>query len=117
MKGIPQLLRAAATGAALALAWPADGISPVVTASSSAPGWPAAGATDGDRFAAAPGRAWRAGTSNSWWQITWDAPRPVGAILQVTGDHEFVLRNAPRDYVWQFSTDGESFADLPGTAV
>lgn len=87
------------------------------TASSSAPDWPASGAADGDRFAAAPGRAWRAGSTNGWWQVTWDPPRPVGAILQVAGDHEFVLRNAPRDYVWQFSADGESFADLPGTAV
>ena len=43
--------------------------------------------------------------------------RDVGAIVQIHGDHEFALRNAPRDYVWQTSQDGMTWEDLKETAT
>jgi hypothetical protein len=43
--------------------------------------------------------------------------RRVGALLQVVGDHEFVLRNAPRAYRWQGSLDGQRWEDWPETEV
>src|SRR5882672_10197196 len=60
-----------------------------VTASSSAPDFPSAGAIDGDRFSAEKSRAWQgaAGETNWWWQIHFDTPTEIGAILQITGDH------------------------------
>ncbi len=81
-------------------------------ASSSASGFGASGAIDTDRFS--PVQAWQgaAAGSNWWWQVRFDPPREIGAILQITGDHPFVLRNAPRDYAWQWSDDGERWTNL-----
>ena len=76
----------------------ADGSSSFsATCSSAVEGFAADGALDGDRFSAVSGAAWkgRAGRSNWWWQVQFDAPRVVGAILQIQGDHEFVLRSGP----------------------
>jgi len=80
-----------------------------LSASSSAPGYDPRGPADGQRFSAGPGHAWQglAGQSNWWWQVRFAEPRQVGAILQIIGDHPFILRDAPRDYVWQSSQDGE----------
>jgi len=75
------------------------------------------GAIDGDRFATGPGSAWKGPTqpSETWWQVRFPEPRDVGAILQVLGDHAFVLRNAPKRYVWQFGQDGRNWCDLDET--
>jgi len=88
-----------------------------VIASISAPGFAPGGAIDGDRFSPEQAHAWKgaAGASNWWWQIHFDAPREIGAILQVTGDHAFVLRNAPRDYSWQWSANGLDWHDFAST--
>src|SRR5580765_904058 len=88
-----------------------------VTASLSAPGFPPSGAIDGDRFSPEQSHAWRAsaGGTNWWWQIHFDSPRKVGAILQITGDHPFVLRQAPCGYVWRWSADGNHWRDLAST--
>jgi hypothetical protein len=91
----------------------------VATASSTASGSRPEGALDGDRFATAPASSWRgaAGASSWYWQVQFPRPRPVGAILQIVGDHPECLRNAPKDYVWQGSLDGVAWQELPGTAV
>ena len=89
------------------------------SASSSAAGFPAGGAADGRRFATETNAMW-AGAADAgqwWWQVRFDAPREIGAILQVIGDHEFVLRHTPRSYVWQASNDGAQWTDLRGTAI
>jgi hypothetical protein len=90
---------------------------PAVGASSSAPGRPPAGAIDGERFAAEAGHAWQgmSGESRWWWQVRFEPPRSLGGVLQVVGDHPFIRRNAPRDYVWQCSRDGKAWADIPST--
>jgi hypothetical protein len=91
----------------------------VASASSTAAPSSPAGACDGDRFSCEPAHSWRgrAGDGSWWWQIEFSEPRPVGAILQVHGDHPVCLRNTPRSYLWQASTDGKEWQDLPGTAV
>jgi hypothetical protein len=84
--------------------------------SGSGSGMPAAMAADGDRFCVT--NAW-AGSSwtNRWsWQIEFPEPRFVGSILQIHGDHEFVLRHAPRDYAWEASDDGQLWRPLVGAA-
>jgi hypothetical protein len=89
------------------------------SASSAQEGTSPAGAIDADRFSVEAARLWK-GRENEktwWWQCRWDEPRPVGAILQVTGDDPLVLRNAPRQYVWQASLDGLQWTDLAETAV
>src|SRR5258706_15531979 len=87
------------------------------TASISAPGFPPSGAIDGDRFSPDRTHAWQpaAGGSNWWWQVHFDSARKIGAILQITGDHPFVLRNAPSDYTWQWSADGQKWRDFAST--
>jgi hypothetical protein len=77
------------------------------------------GAMDGDRFSLAPESMWKGGRgeSNWWWQVDFGRPRRVGAILQIHGDHDFVLRNAPRHYRWEASDDGERWRELAGAAV
>ena len=87
------------------------------SASSSLEGFPASAAVDGERFSTRTGGAWRGqlGESNWWWQVSFPQPRDIGAILQITGDHEFVLRNAPKRYVWQGSRDGTKWFDLKET--
>jgi hypothetical protein len=92
---------------------------PEVTASSTADGSSPRGAMDGDRFSTDPAKSWRgkAGESSWWWQVRFPQPRTIGAILMVMGDHDLALRNAPKRYIWQASTDGRSWEDLPETAV
>ena len=87
------------------------------SASSSLEGFPASAAVDGERFSTRTGTAWKGqpGESNWWWQVSFAQPRDIGAILQITGDHEFVLRNAPKRYVWQGSRDGIKWFDLKET--
>ncbi|MFO1500980.1 MAG: hypothetical protein U1G07_21755 [Verrucomicrobiota bacterium] len=88
-----------------------------VRASSSAEGFTPSGARDSNRFSASPGHAWQAatGVGPCWWQVEFRQPRVVGAILQITGDHPFVLRSAPLEYVWQWSLDGQSWHDFSST--
>jgi hypothetical protein len=89
------------------------------SASGAVPGFEAAGALDGNRFSIEKGAAWK-GTREGqswWWEVDFEKPRLVGAILQVVGDHPFVLRNAPRQSVWQRSDDGEKWSALPETAL
>jgi hypothetical protein len=90
---------------------------PEARASSVQPGFEAPGAVDKDRFAPGLGHAWKGGPDlGSWqWEIDFGAPRRVGALLQVVGDHEFVFTNAPTAYVWQVSDDGQRWRDLPET--
>lgn len=88
-----------------------------VTSSGSRPGMPATGASDGDRFSAGEGHAWSGvpGQSSWWIQFSFPEPRPIGAILRIVGDHEFVSRNAPKESVWEVSLDGEAWKRLPET--
>jgi len=83
---------------------------PVASASSSLPNAPAHLALDGNRFSSS--NAW-SGLPNAptwFWQVEFPAPRPIGAILQIHGNHDFVLRNAPKSYRWEFSRDGQSWS-------
>ena len=106
--GLAALVVAANAGAADSL---------LATASSYIDGFSPEGAVDGERFSVETGSVWkgRRGESNWWWQVAFVQPREVGAILQVAGDHEFVLRNAPRHYVWQGSRDGARWFDIDET--
>ncbi len=89
------------------------------SASSLSGGSAASGARNGDRFSVEAGSLWKGATNTShwWWQVEFDPPRAVGALLQVVGDHPFVFRNAPRNYRWQQSDDGARWVDIPGGAV
>ncbi|HXJ60893.1 MAG TPA: discoidin domain-containing protein [Verrucomicrobiae bacterium] len=80
---------------------------------------PAAGPLDGDRFSLAPISFWQGpkGATSWWWQVEFRQAERIGAILQVVGDHDFVFRNAPRRYVWQWSEDGLRWRDWTETAV
>ena len=95
----------------------ADGAT--ATASSSSEGSEAGGAVDGNRFSVERASAWKGRTSAGrwWWQVEFERTRHVGAILQVVGDHAFVFRNAPLQFVWQRSADGTHWSDLPETAT
>ncbi len=86
-------------------------------ASGSATGFGPEGAIDGDRFAAASGSAWKGkeGQLDWWWQIRFASPQQIGSILQIGGDHEFVFRDAPKRYVWQWSRDGKTWRNIPET--
>src|SRR5436190_5643321 len=98
----------------------AAGVPPVsASASSSLEGFPAGAAVDGERLSTRSGGLWkgRAGESNWWWQVSFTQPRDIGAILQITGDHEFVLHNAPKRYVWQGSRNGVRWFDLKETVT
>jgi hypothetical protein len=88
--------------------------SAVVLASSSANGQEASGAVDGDRFDFTTGHAWKGKPeeSNWWWEVHFDKPRQIGAILQISGDHPFVLRHGMTEYVWRSSADGKTWNDL-----
>jgi len=89
----------------------------VTTASSSADESSPAGALDGDRFDTDGACVWKgaAGQDSWWWQVQFDGPRQIGAILQVVGDHPRNSRNAPRQYIWQYSQDGQTWLDLKET--
>jgi hypothetical protein len=89
------------------------------SASSSQARFEAAGAINGERFSADSGAAWKGkkGAGRWWWQVRFAEPRPIGAILQINGDHPTVLRNAPRRYVWRWSLDGSIWHNLRETEV
>jgi hypothetical protein len=97
----------------------AAGTDCVATVSSFQDGFEAQGALNKDRFSADERMAWkgRAGESNWWWQAEFPQRRSIGVILQINGDHEFVLRNTPRSYVWQTSLDGKKWNDLAETQM
>ena len=86
-------------------------------ASSTALGTSPQGAQDGHRFEVEPTQTWRGSTNENrwWWELQFAEPRAIGAILQIVGDHEFVLRNIPRSYIWQVTKDGVTWTDLPET--
>jgi hypothetical protein len=90
-----------------------------VDASSTAEGSSPRGAMDGDRFSVDPAKSWRgkAGATSWWWQVRFARPRVVGAVLQIVGDHDIALRNAPTHYIWQSSTDGRIWEDIRETSV
>ena len=79
----------------------------------------AAGAIDGNRISTGEGKFWRGevGEPAWWWQIDFGEERKVGALFQINGDDELALRHAPRDYIWQMSTDGEDWVELPETRI
>jgi hypothetical protein len=89
----------------------------VASASSSQAGFEPGGAVNGERFSAEAHCAWKGSETEPgwWWQIEFPRTRRVGAILQVQGDHDFVLRNAPSRYVWQTSLDGAAWSNLAET--
>ena len=88
-----------------------------ITASGTAAGFSASGAMDGERFSSEPNFAWKCNAAAGWWRIQFLEPRQIGAILQVNGDDPHLLRNAPRNYVWQQSLDGQSWTNLAETVV
>ncbi len=77
------------------------------SASSTAPDSAANHALDGNRFATDAAHAWRGDAKHEqWtWEIEFAKPTPIGAILQILGEDATVLRNAPRNYHWQFRTE------------
>ncbi len=89
------------------------------TASSAQPDGAASGAADGDRFSAGPGHSWRGmrGATHWDWTLDFGHVTRIGSLLQVVGSHDFVLRDAPRDYWWESSRDGRHWVELPGTRI
>lgn len=85
------------------------------TASSTSPG----GARDGDRFSVENEHLWRGDArATRWtWEVVFDSPVEVGAILQIHGDDRTILQHAPRDYVWQVRVDDGSWQNLDTTRV
>ena len=67
---------------------------------------------------AAPQSVWL-GTrkSGSVWQTTFAEPTHIGSILQINSDDPQQLKNAPRNYSWQVSDDGEQWTILHETVV
>lgn len=90
-----------------------------VTGSSAQPGSFAIGAMDGDRFSVGSGSVWRGrpGESQWWWQVDFGEIRAIQSVLQIFGDHEFVLRNSPRSYHWESSLDGVVWTEVPGSRI
>lgn len=97
--------------------WAADEGAPEATASGSAKGATAAGALDGQRFSTAPGSLWKSDKKSGWWQIRFDKPRTIGAILQINGDDDMRFTNAPRNYAWLRSDDGLDWQTIHETVV
>jgi hypothetical protein len=83
-----------------------------VLASSTVEGTSPAGAIDGDRFSTALESLWQGTSASACWQMTFAEPRRIGAILQIHGDDPEVLQNAPRNYIWQTSSDGRNWHHL-----
>src|SRR5262245_42181498 len=92
---------------------------PELSASTSSPGTRPVGPLDGERFSVEPSTLWkgRAGEASWWWQVCFPEPRPIGTILQIHADHQYALRNAPRDYAWQVSEDGTKWVTLEETVT
>jgi hypothetical protein len=86
-------------------------------ASSTSAGSSVLGPIDGNRFSLRSDSLWRgtAGESNWWWEARFEKPRYIGAILQIAGDHDFVLRHGPVRYVWLTSGDGRIWRKLEET--
>lgn len=95
----------------------ADGPVGEATASGTAEASSPAGAIDGDRFSTEPESVWTGDAASCSWTITFPEPQAIGSLLQINGDDRMVLRNAPRNYVWQWSNDGESWRPIPETVV
>ncbi len=55
--------------------------------------------------------------SGSVWQTTFAEPTQIGSILQINSDDPHQLKNAPRNYSWQVSDDGEQWTLLQDTVV
>jgi hypothetical protein len=90
----------------------AEGRAESASASGSVEGTSPAGAVDGDRFSVARQSLWQGNSASASWQMAFAAPRRIGAILQIHGDDPEVLRNAPRNYIWQTSSDGQTWRHL-----
>lgn len=89
------------------------------SASSTMVGTSAAGPVDENRFSTAADNLWKGDPQHTtwWWAVGFGSQRQVGAILQINGDGELTFRNAPVDYVWQATSDGTNWEDLPETRV
>jgi hypothetical protein len=104
--------------AAAALVARAENDTRTTTASGTAAGTSTEGVLDGDRFSTEPGSLWKGDRAkNVYWQVTFAEPRPIGAILQINGDNSLVLSNAPRNYCWQASLDGQTWQTIRETVV
>ncbi len=110
------LLKGASSLVALMSTIPASA-QPVITSSSLADGFQAAGAVDGNRFSCTPTSVWKATSGEAWWQIQFAQPRRIGSLLQINGDHDVRLQNAPRNYVWQWSHDGQLWNNIRETVI
>lgn len=88
-----------------------------VTAAATADGADPAAVLDGDRFSTETSRLWRGTAPSAQLQFTFDPPRQIGAILQINGDHPELLQQAPRNYAWQVSDDGDTWRTLTDTVV
>lgn len=88
-----------------------------VSASASVAQTSPAGAVDGDRFSTADQSLWKGAARQCSWQIEFKEPQSIGAILQINGDDPHVLQNAPRNYSWQVSDDGQHWRNLKETVV
>ncbi len=77
------------------------------------------GAIDGERFSVDPQSLWQPeeGIGECWWSLRFPSPQLVGSILQIHGDGELTLRQAPTEYVWQGSVDGEHWEELAETRI
>jgi hypothetical protein len=93
--------------------------SPHPGASTTAENFSVAGPLDADRFSTLPASVWEGlpGETSWWWSVAFDEPRPLGAILQVIGTASDVLTNAPRQSVWEVTTDGRTWETLDETRV
>src|SRR6478609_1197792 len=86
-------------------------------ASGSAAGSSPTGPLDGNRFSTDLKSLWKCSAASGYWQCTFTEPRRIGAILQINGDHPELLQNAPRNYTWHMSNDGEVWRPLLETVV
>lgn len=82
-------------------------------------GYPANGAMEGNRFSFGANQCWKGDTGQPswWWQVDFEEAITIGSILQITGDHENTLENAPTNYEWIWSMDGMTWFNLPETSV
>lgn len=90
-----------------------------LSASSSAESSSAMGAHDGDRFSSDPEHAWRGSAeAQRWtWEVAFESPVELGAILQIQGDDRTILQNAPRDYYWQGRDAAGAWQTLETTRI
>lgn len=76
-------------------------------------------AMDGDRFATETEHVWKGESNQSQWVWTcaFERPQAVGSILQIHGDDPTILRNAPREYCWQSTTESGEWEAIKSTTV